>query len=43
MIGEDIYIIDDVIPLSKQTEIEDLFTHSRIPWIFNRDISLTQQ
>jgi hypothetical protein len=29
--------------LSKQNEIEDLFTHSRIPWIFNRDISLTEQ
>jgi hypothetical protein len=43
MIGEDIYIIDDVIPLSKQTEIEDLFTYSTMPWIFNRDISLTQQ
>ena len=43
MIGEDIYIIDDIIPLSKQTEIEDLFTYSTMPWIFNRDISLTQQ
>jgi len=43
MIGEDIYIIDDVIPLNKQTEIEDLFTYSTMPWIFNRDISLTQQ
>jgi len=43
MIGNDIYIIDDVISNSKQTEIEELFLYSRIPWIFNRDIALTQK
>ena len=43
MIGNDIYIIDDVISNNKQTEIEELFLYSRIPWIFNRDISLTQK
>lgn len=43
MIGNDIYIIDDVISNNKQTEIEELFLYSRIPWIFNRDIALTQK
>lgn len=42
MIGNEIYVFDDVIPLDKQNEIEDLFTYNRIPWIFNRDISLSR-
>jgi hypothetical protein len=40
MIGNDIYIIDDVIPLDKQDEIEDLFTSSRLAWVFHKDIAL---
>ena len=40
MIGNDIYIIDDVIPLDTQDEIEDLFTSSRLAWVFHKDIAL---
>ena len=41
MIGNDIYIIDNVIPLNKQNEIEDLFISSRLPWIFFKDIAIS--
>jgi len=40
MIGNDIYIIDNVIPEDKQNEIEDLFTSNRLNWVFHRDIAL---
>ena len=40
MIGNDIYIIDNVIPEDKQNEIEDLFTSNRLSWVFHRDIAL---
>lgn len=43
MIGDNVYVIDDIISVDKQNEIEKIFTQSRIPWIFNKDISLTQQ
>lgn len=42
MIGDSIHIIDDIIPIGKQNEIEKMFTESRLPWIFNKDISLTK-
>jgi hypothetical protein len=42
MIGDSIHIIDDIIPISKQNEIEKMFTQSRLPWIFNKDISISQ-
>jgi hypothetical protein len=42
MIGDSIHIIDDIIPISKQNEIEKVFTQSRLPWIFNKDISISQ-
>jgi hypothetical protein len=40
MIGNDIYIIDNVIPEDKQNEIEQLFTSSRLAWVFHKDIAL---
>lgn len=40
MIGNDIYIIDDVIPEDKQNEIEDLFTSTGLSWTFHKDIAL---
>jgi len=40
MIGNDIYIIDNVIPEDKQDEIEQLFTSSRLAWVFHKDIAL---
>ena len=40
MIGNDIYIIDNVIPENKQDEIEQLFTSSRLAWVFHKDIAL---
>ena len=42
MIGDSIHINDDIIPISKQNEIEKMFTQSRLPWIFNKDISISQ-
>ena len=42
MIGDSIHIIDDIIPISKQNEIEKMFTQSRLPWIFNKDVSISQ-
>ena len=40
MIGNDIYIIDNVIPEDKQNEIEDLFISTRLSWTFHKDIAL---
>jgi hypothetical protein len=40
MIGNDIYIIDNVISEDKQNEIEDLFTSGKLAWVFYKDIAL---
>ena len=37
---EDIIILDDVIPTHLQDKIEDLFTSSRLPWVFFKDIAI---
>ena len=38
---DDIIVIDDVIPTYKQNQIEDLFVSSRLPWIFFKDIAIS--
>ena len=40
MINE-IYILDDVIPLDVQDKMEQLFLSSSLPWIFFQDIALS--
>ena len=40
MINE-IYILDDVIPLDVQDKMEQLFLSSPLPWIFFQDIALS--
>jgi hypothetical protein len=41
MIGDDIYIIDNVIPKDKQNKLEDLFTGNTLQnWVFNKDIAI---
>lgn len=37
----DIIVIDDVIPNGLQNEIEELFTSSRLGWIFFKDIAVS--
>jgi hypothetical protein len=37
---DDIIIIDDVIPTHLQDKLEDLFTSSRLPWVFFKDIAI---
>lgn len=36
----DIIVLDDVISKELQNKLEDLFTSTRLPWIFFRDIAL---
>lgn len=38
---DDIIVIDDVIPTYKQNQIEDLFISSRLPWMFFKDIAIS--
>ena len=38
---DDIIVIDNVIPSYKQNQIEDLFISSRLPWIFFKDIAIS--
>jgi hypothetical protein len=37
---DNIIVLDDVIPVDVQNKLEDLFTSTRLPWIFFRDIAL---
>jgi hypothetical protein len=41
MIDNDIYVIDNVITEYKQNQIEDLFISSKLPWIFFKDIAIS--
>ena len=37
MIGNDIYTIDNIIPLHRQNELENLFISSKLSWMFFQD------
>jgi len=41
MIDNDIYVIDNVITKYNQNQIEDLFISSKLPWIFFKDIAIS--
>jgi hypothetical protein len=38
---DDIIVIDSVIPTYAQQKLEDLFTSNRLPWVFFKDIALS--
>jgi hypothetical protein len=38
---DDIIVIDNVIPTYKQNQIEDLFISNRLPWMFFKDIAIS--
>jgi len=40
---DDIIVVDNIIPTNLQNQIEDLFTSSRLGWIFFKDISVSPE
>ena len=40
---DDIIVVDNIIPTNLQNQIEDLFTSSRLGWIFFKDIAVSPE